>query len=517
VGEAGLERRCAALAGLSIPAPVIALPTRGARVEASEFVPANGRLPAYCRVEGVIESVDPTAPPIRFRVNLPAEWNGKAVHYGGGGYNGFVPSGTDPVPGSLPDAPVPLARGYATFGSDSGHEGMNAAFALNDEALENFGYAALKKTHDVAVALMRTFYGAPPERVYFTGLSQGGREALTVAQRFPDDYDGVLSIVPVVNFTLLQLAGNRMGRVLRDGGWMDAERIRLLAQAQREACGGPDAVLDGLLVDYAACAFDPAQLRCGPGRAEPCLADAQVAAVRLFRSRLELEYPLANGVRSYPGWPAGNEDLPGGWDIWVMGPAPPPAVQPEGVNPGGSVIVNFGAQFVRYAIVRDPAFQTYDFDPNDPRWRERIVAVSHIVDSTDPDLSRFAQRGGKLILVEYMADYAQSPYAGIEYFRRMTETLGAATVDAFARLYVVPGANHGGGNAPSRADWLTVLEQWVERRIPPAEDLVLFQTEPVVRSLPACRYPNWPVYQGGDPNDARSYVCRPAPSFLCER
>ncbi|MDW8060319.1 MAG: tannase/feruloyl esterase family alpha/beta hydrolase, partial [Thermomicrobium sp.] len=346
-----------------------------------------------------------------------------------------------------------------------------------------------------------------------TGLSQGGREALTVAQRFPEDYDGVLSIVPVVNFTLLQLAGNRMGRALRDGGWMDAERIRLLAQAQRRACGGPNAVLDGLLLDYAACPFDPAELSCGAGRGEPCLTEAQLAAVRLFRSRLELDYPLANGVRSYPGWPVGNEDLPGGWDIWVMGAAPPPAVQPAGINPGGSVIVNFGAQFVRYAIVRDPAFQTYDFDPNDPRWRERIVEVSGIVDSTDPDLARFAARGGKLILVEYMADYAQSPYAGIEYFERVVDRLGAETVESFARLYVVPGANHGGGNAPSRTDWLTILEQWVERGRPPSDDLVLHQTEPVVRTLPACRYPDWPVYVGGDPDDARSYVRRPARGF----
>jgi len=512
MGEAGIERRCSALAGLRIPATAIGLPTRGARVETAEFVPASGRLPAYCRVEGVIEPVDPSAPPIRFRVNLPAEWNGRAVHYGGGGYNGFVPSGTDPVPGSLLEVPVPLARGYATFGSDSGHEGMNAAFALDDEALENFGYAALKKTRDAAVALLRTFYGAAPERTYFTGLSQGGREALTVAQRFPEDYDGVLSIVPVVNFTLLQLAGNRMGSVLRDGGWMDAEGIRLLAQAQRQACGGENAVLDGLLVDYAACDFDLASLGC-TGRSDACLSDQQLAAVRLFRSRLELDYPLANGVRSYPGWPSGNEDLPGGYDIWVMGAAPPPPVQPAGINPGGSVIVNFGAQFVRYAIVRDPAYQTYAFDPNDPRWRERIVAVSQIVDSTDPDLSRFARRGGKLILVEYMADYGQSPYAGIEYFQRVVETLGPETVDAFARLYVVPGANHGGGNAPSRADWLTVLEQWVERGTPPAADLVLHQTEPVRRTLPACRYPNWPVYLGGDPNDARSYTCRPARGF----
>lgn len=511
--ELRLERRCAMLIGQRVVAEAIALPTRGAHLVMAEVVPASERLPAYCRIEGEIEPVDPTAPPIRFRVNLPAVWNGRALHVGGGGYNGFVPSGTEPAPGAPPDALVPLARGYATFGSDSGHQGMNAAFALNDEALENFGYAALKKTRDVAVTIMRWFYGAEPERTYFAGLSQGGREALTVAQRFPEDYDGVLSIVPVLNFTLLQLAGNRMGHALLNGGWMDAGKIRFLAQAQREACGGREAVLDGLLLDYAACDFDVAELCCASSPEDPGLTEAQIAAVRLLRSRLQLSYPLANGVTSYPGWPSGNEDLPGGWDLWVMGSAPPPAVQPPGVDPGGPIIVNFGAQFVRYAIVRDPAFQTYHFDPEDPRWRERIIQVSGIVDSTDPDLSRFAARGGKLILVEYMADYAQSPFAGIEYFQRVQESLGEEMVESFARLYVVPGANHRGGNAPSQADWLTVLERWVERGQPPDAGITLYQTEPVSRTLPACRYPDWPVYVGGDPNDARSYVCRSARGF----
>ncbi|MCS7050367.1 MAG: tannase/feruloyl esterase family alpha/beta hydrolase [Thermomicrobium sp.] len=513
--QATLERRCAALEGQRIPPDAIALPTRGARLTVVERVPASGTLPQYVRVEGIIESVDPHAPPIRFRINLPLDWNGRALHVGGGGYNGFVPTGTDPVPAALPDSPVPLAQGYCTFGSDSGHQGMNAAFAANDEALENFGYAALKKTRDVAITVMRWFYDGAPERTYFAGLSQGGREGLTVAQRFPEDYDGVLSIVPVVNFTLLQLAGNRFGQALRAGGWMEPERIRLLAQAQRAFCGGTAPVLDGLLIDYAACPFDLTALRCPPGKEDAaCLTAAQIAAVQLFRSPLELGFPLAHGVSSYPGWPSGNEDLPGGWELWVMGSAPPPAVQPPGVDPGGSIIVNFGAQFVRYAIVRDPTYQTYHFDPEDPRWQERIVTVSQVVDSTDPDLSRFAARGGKLILVEYMADYAQSPDAGIEYFRRVVATLGRETVDSFARLYIVPGANHGGGNAPSRLDWLTVLSDWVERGRAPGEDLVLHQTEPVRRSLPACRYPNWPIYVGGDPNDARSYVCRPAPGLL---
>jgi hypothetical protein len=506
---------CAGLAGIVIPAAEIGLATTGAEVQSATLVAATSSTPEYCRVEGVISPVDPAAPNIRFRVNLPSEWNGKAMHFGGGGFNGSVVAATGGAPSAPPGAPTPLARGYTTFGSDSGHVGGNASFGLNDEALVNFGYAALKKSRDVAVVLINARYGSDPDYTYFVGSSQGGREAVTVAQRFPADYDGILSRVPVLNFTALQIAGNRMGSALlaANGGWMNGTEIALLSERTMAACDPIDGVSDGIISKYQGCDFDPAVLRCdgGADTGDDCLSDAQISALELLRSPLEFDDPLANGVPSYPSWPIGHEAA--SLAVWWMSGSPPPAVQPPGASPGGALAVNFGAQTVRYFIAQDPTLQTYDFDHNDPLWRDRIQEVSAIVDSTDPDLSAFHASGGKLIIQEHMGDYAQSPYAGIQYYQSIVDTLGKGQTDKFVRLYVSPGADHGGANTPSQVDWVTVLEEWVENRDAPPGDLEMLQTDPTERARPACEYPEWPRYKNGDPDDASSFKCQKAPGF----
>ena len=342
------------------------------------------------------------------------------------------------------------------MGSDSGHSGGNAAFGTNNEALVNFGYAQLKKTKDVAVALMQAYYASGPSRVYFAGSSQGGREGATVAQRFPNHYDGVFSRVPVLNFTALQLAGNRMGAptLAASGGWMNSAKRTLLTNATFAACDALDGLADGLVAKYEGCRFDPAALRCAGGAdtGDTCLSDAQIAAVNTLHSPLTFDFPLANGVTSYPGLATGHEAA--SWGQWTMGAAPPPAVQPTGTNPGGALIVNFGAQTIRYFLAGDPALQTYTFDHNSLLWRARIQQVSAIVDSTDPDLAAFAAHG-KLILQEHFGDYAQSPFAGVNYYKSIVVMLGKPATDAFARLYVTPGAEHGGANAPSQVDMIT--------------------------------------------------------------
>jgi hypothetical protein len=460
-GQAG-EQVCGALAGAVIPADEIGLPTTGAVVEAADVRPATNEAPQHCEVQGWIRPVDPAAPGVRFRIGLPEQWNGNALHVGGGGYNGTVPAVTGNVPSAPPGTPTPLARGYAVFGSDSGHQGGNASFAVDDEAMVDFGYAALKKTRDVAVEIMRRHYGDGPGRTYFAGSSQGGREAVTVAQRFPEDYDGVLSRVPVLNFTGLHIS------------------------------------------DYDGCEHDPAELACPPGGvADTCLTEAQVEMVRTVRSPLEFSEPVANGVTEYPRWPTGHES---GWTRWMMGDAGASPDQAPGADPGGPPVANYGAQFVRFFLAQDPNISTRGFDPDDPRWRERIAYVSSVVDSTDPDLSAFHASGGKLIVQEAMGDYGRSGYAGIGYVESVREELGAERADEFLRLYAAPGADHGGLGAPALVDWLTVLEDWVERDQAPG-DLVAAQTGEVNRTIPACRYPEWPRYEGGDPSVAASYTC----------
>jgi len=205
-----VAKHCAELEGRSIPAPVIGLPTRGALIWSASVVKAaapGNRNGEYCRIVGSIRAVQDTTPDIRFEVNLPSRWNGRALQMGGGGYSGVVVSGTEPMP-FAPDS-TPLARGYATFGSDSGHVGNSgrADFAANDEAIVNFGFGHLKKTHDVALALIQMGYGRGPEKTYFAGGSTGGREGLTVIERYPADYDGVIANAPAINFSGVRLIG----------------------------------------------------------------------------------------------------------------------------------------------------------------------------------------------------------------------------------------------------------------------------------------------------------------------
>lgn len=504
---AGTPTQCEDLEGSQISADDIGLPTSGAEVTSAAVVAADGDSPAYCRVEGRIGPVDSEAPDIRFRVNLPADWNGKAVHFGGGGYNGSVVSGTGNVPSAPDGTPTPLARGYATFGSDSGHDGSvhpGGSFALIEESLVNFGYAALKKTRDVAVSLMDRHYGddeadddGEPERTYFVGSSQGGREGLTVAQRFPSDYDGVYSRVPVVNFTGQQLAVNALAEPILDGGWMSSEDIGLLDDTTSGTCDGLDGLEDGIISRPHHCDVDLDALLCEPGQTAGCLTERQVGVVEQFHSPLELDYELANGVPGYPGFPVGGEA--NDWGLWVMGPSG---------NPGFTV--SLGADFIGYFIAQDPDFDTVGFDPNAPQWRDRISEVSEIVDSTDPDLSDFRANGGKLILQEHLGDNGRSAYADLNYYESVVDTLGKGQTDKFLRAYAVPKADHGGGG-PSEADWLEILDAWADDGVAPRD--VILEDGDTGLTRPACTWPEWPRYFRGDPDAASSFKCMKAPGY----
>ena len=214
------EASCAALAA-PIDGAKIALPTKGATIDSATLVAASALVvaergptpaatitpaaPAYCKVLGKIAPVDPAAPSITFQVNLPVQWNGRSVQYGGGGFNGVLISGLSLVPAAPFDKPAPLALGYVTYGTDSGHQNAPnvplQAFALNDEALVNFAHASYKKVRDLAVELMKRRYGQAPKKLYFFGSSEGGREGVTMAQRYPADFDGIFSRVPVINWT----------------------------------------------------------------------------------------------------------------------------------------------------------------------------------------------------------------------------------------------------------------------------------------------------------------------------
>jgi len=400
---------CAALAGRSIDPKLIGLASGAASVASAaiERMPASPAAAeptvAYCKVLGEIAPSDPAAPPIRFEINLPESWNRKAVQYGGGGFNGVLITGLDPLRDARLDTPAPVARGFATWGTDSGHDNAKLpeiqAFALNDEALENFAFAAYKKVRDAAVEIARLHYGEAPRRVYFYGGSEGGREGLTMAQRFPADFDGIVSVVPVINWVGLQAAGARNGIALMGPGWLSPAKVKTLHKAVMEACDARDGLTDGIVGSYASCAsvFDPHKLRCADGRdGETCLTDPQIAAIETIRKPYVFPFALANGITSYPGYNYGGEDQPDGMVAWASGPKPPMYPLPSPTEQSRAWY--FGAGAVRYFLAGDANLDPRQFRPE--AFKARIARISALMDSTDPDLSRFAARGGRLILKE---------------------------------------------------------------------------------------------------------------------
>jgi feruloyl esterase len=484
-------------------------PTPAARI--------NPATPAFCRVLGHIAPTDPKAPPIRFQVNLPLQWNGRSVQYGGGGFNGVLITGVGLPPSGPFDGPSPLARGFVTYGTDSGHESKPGEppqlFAANDEAFVNFAHASYKKVRDAAVAVIERAYGSKPEKLYFMGSSEGGREGLTMAQRYPQDFDGIFARVPVINWTGLQHAGTRAGLATMGDGWLRPAQVKLVHDAVLAACDAQDGGVDGLVEDPVGCKarFDPATLLCKAGASgDQCLSEAQLNAVKTLHANYRFSFPLANGVTEYPGWGVSGEAAPasgptGGWSAWWLGSAPP--VLPPLPNNGIAWI--YGAGGIQHIFARDPNFDVRNYRPED--FKARVLEVSALMDSTNPDLSAFKAHGGKLIMLEHMSDYAQSPYAGIGYFKQVQQRLGESSVADFARLYTAPGVDHVGSGGPSNVDMLSVLVDWVESGRAPGDLAVVEQqaVQPIRtdRALPLCQWPGWPRYQAGDPKIASSYVC----------
>ena len=529
---------CASLTGTTVTADLIGLPSGAARVTSATWVAATklsvavrGPTPAatitpatpdHCRVLGSIAPLDPAAPAINFQLNLPEAWNGRSVQYGGGGFNGTLITGLSLLPAARFDEAAPLARGYATYGTDSGHQTQPGqppqAFALNDEALVNFAHASYKKVRDVAVALMQSAYGRGPSRLYFVGSSEGGREGLTMAQRYPDAFDGIFSRVPVIHWTGLQHAGLRDGLATMGEGWIRPPQVKLVHDAVLAACDALDGVADGLVSDPVGCKtrFKVEALRCPANAVTPndaCLSPAQVQSVQVLHSPLRFDFDLAHGLREYPGRGPSGEGLAsygptGGWTTWWLG-STPPSLPPQ---PANSIAWYYGAGAIQYFYARDPGYDLLKYKPADHE--KRIREVSALMDSTNPDLSAFRARGGKLIVLENMADYAQSPYAGIAYHQAVVQAMGQAAVDSFFHLYTAPNVDHVGTGGPANVDMLGALSDWVERgQVPAKLQLVEQNAKPpftVSRTRPLCRWPLVPRYVGsGNVNAATSFECRP--------
>jgi feruloyl esterase len=519
---------CDQLNGAAIPSSAIGLPTSGATVASATVIPAAAPNGEYCRVLVAIHPVDPAAPDIRAQVNLPAAWNGKAVMFGGGGYDGSIPTTTaNYFNGPADPARRPLAQGYATFGGDSGHVGnatltsRDGSFALNEEAVQNFAGQHLKKTRDVAVHLLEAHYGHRPSRSYFVGGSTGGREGLWVAQRTPKDFDGVVSMYPAWNAATLDLQFGRITRALaRPGGYPSPAKQLVWMNAVIGACDGLDGLEDGIVGNVGACRFDPATVRCegGADTGDGCLSDAQIHSLRVYGSPLLVFLPHGSGEFFYPGFNVfAGADLTGPLDLSSQQPTS--EIMTGGLTPAYNAMPYFSVfwdQWVKYFVTRDPTFDSLALDPQHPgEWREEVAARQRLQDVNGTDLGAFRRHGGKLLLMHGLADGLVATDATTFYWLRLIGDMGPKAVRSFARYYTIPGLGHvfgspfaSGGGFGAAWDPLTALDEWVETGKAP-EGLVATGTNAAApgRTRPVCEYPRFPRYVAGDPNLASSFRC----------
>jgi hypothetical protein len=470
--------QCEALAGKTIA---------GAILGTAQDVPATATAPKYCRVTGLIE------PNLHFELRLPQKWNKKLHYGGGGGYNGAIPG---------PNVAA-LNQGYAQVSSDSGHQGsgVDASFALNDPyAAQLFGSLSVPTVMASALEIVHAHYGHVVTRSYFEGCSNGGREALMNAQRYPALFDGIIARAPAYNWVGFMGAFNRTAKALAaPGGAMSPVKVATLSNAVLGACDAADGVADGVVSNLQACTFDPSTLRCpgGADTGDACLSDAQLAVVQSWTT------PAVFGGGAYrnAGWYlSGNESVPGAWNAWVTG-----------VNGGPSLQFLFQDTTVKNYRARDPAANslTYDFDSN----LAALFSLEALNSATNPNLQPFLGAGGKLILWHGGNDAALSTKATAEYYQQVVGAVGGqANADQFVRFYVAPGVNHcAGGPGADSTDLLSALDAWVTKGRGPGT-LSAVKRDPgtgaTVLTRPLCIYPAYPRYNGtGDVSAASSYTC----------
>ncbi len=480
------EQACAALSGKVLAS---------ATVTAAATVAASGTAPMYCKVTATI------APQLNFELRLPQQWNGKLYYGGGGGYDGSIPD----LSGANLNA---LQQGYATVNSDSGHSGssLSAAFALNDTYAANlFGSLSVPTVMSSAKEMVQTAYGKSPERSYYEGCSNGGREGLMAAQRDPNLFDGVIARAPAYNWVGFMGQFNRTAKaVAAQGGQFTSAKLALMAKSVRDACDSSDGIVDGVVSNPRACSFDPSVLRCAGGAdaGDSCLSDAQLAVVNSWTTPAS----WTGGMYTNPGWTlTGNEDDPGAWPLWVTGNG----------NMQTALQYLFQDTTVKNYLARDPVQDSlayiWDASPN------ALYGLAALNDATNTDLRPLKDSDAKLILWHGGNDAALSHKATTAYYQGVINAVGGqASADQFVRYYIAPGVDHcSGGPGADETDLLSALDAWVTRDSAPGT-LIARKTSAGATQFtrPLCLYPQYPRYTG-PANDtaaaaqASNYTCTP--------
>jgi pimeloyl-ACP methyl ester carboxylesterase len=495
---------CASLTNLQIPETTI---TQGESVAAKPkpTKPPAGpayamnlvdiAMPSYCLAHGEIDKhagSDGKSYSIGFALALPDKWNGRFLFQGGGGMDGVVraPLGTQ----AAGDQPA-LARGFAVVSMDSGHEGsmFDMSFNRDQEASLDFAYIALGKVTTVAKEIIAKYYGKPAKHSYFVGCSTGGRQAMLASQRYPLQFDGVVSGDPAMRTgysgianawnaaTFNQIAPkNAQGQPITGQAFSDSDK-KLLTDSILNECDALDGLKDGMIFNFQACHYNPNVLRCNGAKTDACLSSAQVSALqKVFAGPRD-----SQGVDPYVGRP-----FDAGVAIFSSGTFG--TVLPQSA-PG-----MFGRPNLSMSVDVDALERRAAGDP-----------VEALTDTTWTNLSEFSARGGKLIFFHGLSDPVFSPYDTLRYYNEMAKANGGADqVQSWSRIFLIPGMNHcAGGPSLDRFDALGAVVKWVEQGEAPDSIVARGKHFPGV-SRPLCAYPKHAQYKGsGNPQDAANFVC----------
>jgi Tannase and feruloyl esterase len=434
-------------------------------------------LPAHCRVAALLKPSSDSA--IEMEVWLPADtWNGKFQMVGNGGWAGVI---------SYPAMSLALQDGYATASTDTGHKGGNALFAIgHPERLVDFAYRAVHETAVKSKAIIAAFYDRGPRLSYWNGCSTGGRQGLMSAQKFPEDFDGVVAGAPANYQTHLHAwdLGVAIPTLKDSASAVPRAKLDVLNAAVVAACDAQDGVKDGLLNDPRSCHFDPSTLLCRGGDAENCLTSAQLESVK----RTYAPAKTKSGELVFPGKDPGSET---GWNVLA-------GTQPPGVSVGSFQVAYGDANW---------DWRTFDLDRDLKVVDEK---VGSIVNAVNPDLQAFKARGGKLILYHGWNDTAISAGNAVNYYSSVLAKMGPKQ-DDWVRLFMAPGMQHcGGGPGPNQVNYVAALERWRESGIAPDQLLASRVTNSRVdMTRPLCPYPQVAQYKGvGSVNDAANFVCK---------
>jgi tannase/feruloyl esterase len=531
-GEPARAASCESLSGLALPNATV---TAAQSVTGGSFTPPGSTaltgLPPFCRV--AVTSTPTSDSHINLEVWIPlgTNWNSKYEQLGCGGFCGSIGYGA---------LAAAIQRGYASAATDDGDTtGGLPTFALgHPERIIDFGYRALQETTDKAKAIIAAFTGQGPHRSYFSGCSDGGREALMEAQRFPDDFDGIIVGSPANAWTHL-FAGfiwNEQALLDDPASYIPPSLLPVLSNAARAQCAGQDGGIasDLFLNDPRDCHFDPASVQCKAGQdPSTCLSAAQVQAVRKIYSG---PHDPRTGKLIFPGYEPGAEANAANWPVWITGASR--AADLAG-NPfaGGAFQEFFGNGFFADFVFQNPNFDFHSFNfTSDLATADN--GVGKIVNSIDPDLRPFKSHGGKMIHYVGWADSAIAPMNSVNYYNQVKGVLSGEArndrdggtleeIQEFYRLFMVPGMAHcGGGDGPNAFgngvngpvvdadhDLLKALEQWVEDGVAPQEIIATKfvgdnPASGIAFQRPLCPFPQVAMYKGvGDPTSASSFKC----------